>query len=65
MHCSHFVKQPNLKLNTRAKQLLGSLRLDFELPEQTFSNRYTLFTVYEKQDTVYMAVSYHTNMHQL
>jgi hypothetical protein len=28
----HFVKQPNLKLKTQPKQLLGSLTLAFELP---------------------------------
>jgi len=26
MICTHFVKRPNLKLKTRPKQLLGSLR---------------------------------------
>jgi hypothetical protein len=30
-NCTHFVKQPNLKLKTRQKQLLGSLPLPFEL----------------------------------
>ncbi len=32
MHCTHFVKQPNLELKTRPKQLLSSLPLAFELP---------------------------------
>jgi hypothetical protein len=32
MNCTHFVKQPNLKLKTRPKQLLGFLPLAFELP---------------------------------
>jgi hypothetical protein len=32
MNYTHFVKQPNLKLKTRPKQLLGSLPLAFELP---------------------------------
>ncbi len=32
MNCTHFVKQPNLKLKTRHKQLLGFLPLALELP---------------------------------
>jgi hypothetical protein len=30
MKCIHFVKQPNLKLKTWPKQLLGSLQLAFD-----------------------------------
>ncbi len=33
MNYTHFVKQPNLKLKTQSKQLLGSLPLAFELTE--------------------------------
>ncbi len=32
----HITKQPNLKLKTRPKQLLGSLPLAFVLPDFTF-----------------------------
>ena len=32
MNCTHFVKQPNLKLKTWPKLLLGFLPLAFELP---------------------------------
>ncbi len=31
MNCTHFVKQPNLKLKTRPRQLLVSLPLAFTL----------------------------------
>jgi hypothetical protein len=34
----HITKQPNLKLKTRPKQLLGSLPLAFALPAWTFCN---------------------------
>ncbi len=40
MKYTHFVKQPNLKLKTRPKQLLGSLPLSFELPNVVHSVRY-------------------------
>jgi hypothetical protein len=35
----HITKQPNLKLKTWPKQLLGSLPLAFVLPEQTDQRR--------------------------
>ncbi len=38
MNCIHFVKQPNLKLKTQPKQLLGSLPLAFMLPAQAELN---------------------------
>jgi hypothetical protein len=46
MNCTHFVKQPNLKLKTWPKQLLGFLPLAFELPGLAYKedgvNIYTL-----------------------
>ncbi len=46
-------KQPNLKLKTRAKQLLGALPLAFELPVYTLffvliEPKITIFTKYVK-----------------
>jgi hypothetical protein len=42
MHlCCYEAKQPNLKLKTRSKQLLGSLPLAFALPENLYSSDIT------------------------
>jgi hypothetical protein len=42
MNYTHIVKQPNLKLKTRPKQLLGYLPLAFELPS-TYDCKIGLF----------------------
>ncbi len=39
MNCAHFIKQPNLKLKTWPKQLLGFLLLAFELPALASESR--------------------------
>jgi hypothetical protein len=38
MNCTHFVKQPNLKLRTSARKLLGYLPLAFKLPDYGLSS---------------------------
>ncbi len=43
MNYTHFVKQPNLKLKTPPKLLLGSLPLAFELPAMTVYSDTVLF----------------------
>ncbi len=45
---THFVKQPNLKLKTRPKQLLGSLPLAFELPAMAVCSDTVLFITEER-----------------